>query len=263
MDRRKEDPKKKLSHENISQKSPKNENKSGESSSQPTAQVSVESVSHTKRCVLPRKVKQEKKELPEKSESKQAVNEFTHKCSHPICKNLKPFSSLSALNQHARIKHTGIRWICPYCQEEQSSKYSHERHIKRRHPKKHEENLDGNQFEMAHRVQMTEKAKDCFLGSLTKKVEYQEKLIVELKRKLKEANTKLAKLEGKPCDDLTDYGEQVEAELNIEIDKTIPIEVQNLDDYADMDDDYQENYGENDPLLIRSRRMGKEQKEPE
>lgn len=28
-----------------------------------------------------------------------------------------------------------------------------------------------------------------------------------------------------------------------------------LGEYADVDDDYQENYGENDPILIRNRRM--------
>lgn len=28
-----------------------------------------------------------------------------------------------------------------------------------------------------------------------------------------------------------------------------------LDEHADVDDDYQENYGDNDPILIRNRRM--------
>lgn len=152
----------------------------------------------------PKKTVEPKKEnLRAKSTKRVTVAESSsvHKCSNPKCKNLKPFSSLSSLNQHIRIKHKGVRWICPYCQEEQSSKYSQDRHIQRRHTKNHKEDLDQNQFELGHRVKMTEKAKDSFLHLLVIKVERQDKIIVELKNKLKEALIKLAQLEGNSCDE--------------------------------------------------------------
>lgn len=120
---------------------------------------------------------------------------LTYKCCNQNCLDLKPFSSASGLNQHIRIKHEGLRWICPFCQEEQSSKYSHERHIYRRHSKKFKGDLDQNQYELAHRVKMTEKAKDSVLTMLVEKFESQRKLIAELKLKLKAALTKIAKLE--------------------------------------------------------------------
>lgn len=142
-----------------------------------------------------------------------------YKCKVPSCQNLKPFSSLSSLNQHNRVKHEGIRWICPFCQEEQSSKYSQERHIKRHHNKNYKGNPDQNQYELGYRVKMTEKAKDVLLGKLVEKVEYQDKLIDQLKNRLRAALTKLTKFEGKstsePKTDGTFYSHALKLEKSI------------------------------------------------
>lgn len=91
--------------------------------------------------------------------------EISYKCDHEMCQTRKPFSSLSSLNQHKKIKHEGIRWICPFCQEEQSSKHSHKRHIDRFHPEEIQNiDVDENQYKLDHRVTMTEKAKQASPG---------------------------------------------------------------------------------------------------
>lgn len=62
----------------------------------------------------------------------------------------KSYASQSNLNQHIKAMHDngegGVRrFVCPYCDEEQSSKYSHARHIFRKHPNESVENLSENE----------------------------------------------------------------------------------------------------------------------
>lgn len=161
-----------------------------------------------KRKIVPKNVVSEssagKKPKKRKISPKDVLDESSlrFKCNYLSCKKLQPFASLSNLNQHIRIKHKGIRWICPFCQAEQSSKYSHQRHIRRNHTQNLQDDLDQNQFQLLHRVTMTPKAKDSLLGKVMKLTTYQDTLNTEMKKKLKEALIRLSKYEGKSCDDL-------------------------------------------------------------
>lgn len=131
------------------------------------------------------------------NENANAKAEKLFKCDHTSCKNRRPFSSLSNLNNHRKIKHEGGRWICPFCKSEQSSKYSQKRHIQRRHKKIYTGNLDENEFQiLPHKVQMTEKTKDALLAGLVEKVSKQDKIIAELKQKLIGALKENAVLKG-------------------------------------------------------------------
>lgn len=105
------------------------------------------------------------------------------------------FSSLSNLNNHIRSAHDGILWICPYCEEEQSSKYSQKRHIARKHGTTFEGNLDCNKFQLKARMEMTPEAKDLFISKMTTTMVYNQDVIKNLKTKLKTALFKIAELE--------------------------------------------------------------------
>lgn len=116
-----------------------------------------------------------------------------YKCDQPNCG--KTFASTSNLNNHVRVKHIGICWICPVCELKQVSKHAHERHILQNHPEYLQPNMDlnCNQHHGDH-VNRTEKAKDVLIAKLQKTVDEQLETILKLKNKLLDANKMLIEL---------------------------------------------------------------------
>lgn len=107
-----------------------------------------------------------------------------HKCNYTDCR--KVYTSVSNLNNHIRVKHVGVRWICPYCDKVQVAKDSHDRHIRRNHPEKWtpELDLDQNQFADKYRANRTGKAKDALIKTMQKTIDKQCEQIVKLQTKL-------------------------------------------------------------------------------
>lgn len=102
----------------------------------------------------------------------------------------KSYASLSNLNQHIKTIHDngqgGVRrFVCPICDEEQSSKYSHKRHIERKHSNEAVENLRENEYtKKDDNSELSGAAKNALIMRLTKENEKQKKEIACLKQKL-------------------------------------------------------------------------------
>lgn len=77
------------------------------------------------------------------------------KCSKPA--NLKA---------HIEKKHKGLRWICPICDAEQVTKFSHVRHYNRMHPDELPINVDANMRYTDASDHLPEKAKDLVIQNL-------------------------------------------------------------------------------------------------
>lgn len=128
-----------------------------------------------------------------------------HKCTYRNCR--KKYATISSLNNHKRIKHSEIRWKCPFCDEEQVSKDKHNLHIKRKHRAQWQStlNLDRNQI---RRNRFTPKAQEAKLIDQQKTIDKQMDLILRYrtwsigvkaelrttKKKLAAANQMLADL---------------------------------------------------------------------
>lgn len=86
-----------------------------------------------------------------------------------ICNFCKQkYSKISNLKQHKKNVHFGRAFVCPICKEQQSSKYSHHRHIDRHHPGVEIENIDENEsVAKNNEVKLSEKAKDKVIARLT------------------------------------------------------------------------------------------------
>lgn len=102
----------------------------------------------------------------------------------------KEFSSISSLNSHKKSKHDGRGWMCPVCQITLASKYALIRHTGRAHRAKQVAEVKATAQE--HEVfvkddvaEMSEAAKSALIVKLRLKVEKKDKVIAELKCKLK------------------------------------------------------------------------------
>lgn len=118
----------------------------------------------------------------------------TYKCPHKSCRNKNSFASLSSLNEHRRIQHKGVRWICPICEAVQSSKYSQERHFQRYHSNDNLKNADENRFTMKP-FALTDKARKIYVLQLTQIIEKQKLKIAQLQNELLEAYRKLGQVQ--------------------------------------------------------------------
>lgn len=85
----------------------------------------------------------------------------------------KSFTKLSNLNQHKKSKHgdgeRGARiFLCPHCDEEQSTKYAHIRHFERKHPHESIDHVNENarMKSVDNSVDMTDEAKTALLARL-------------------------------------------------------------------------------------------------
>lgn len=102
----------------------------------------------------------------------------------------KSYTSLSNLNHHIKISHDngegGVRrFACPYCDEEQSSKYSHKRHIERKHSDKAVGNLSENEYSKTREDRnLSNAAKNALLMRLKKENEKLKQEVACLKEKL-------------------------------------------------------------------------------
>lgn len=105
----------------------------------------------------------------------------------------KSFSKKANLNVHVAVSHKGRRYICTICEEDQTTKASYLRHMKRRHPEHPVENVSEKECYSEGKIQMTEKAKDALLERLSKElvnknktISNQKKTIANLKKEVTE-----------------------------------------------------------------------------
>lgn len=111
--------------------------------------------------------------------SSSQANSFT--CD--ICS--KTYSKLSNLNEHKKIKHSNRFFLCPHCTEKQSNKFSHIRHIQRKHPSESVENVNQNErLEQDNVLELTDGAKNDLIEKLQKQNDLLRKEIEELRREL-------------------------------------------------------------------------------
>lgn len=102
----------------------------------------------------------------------------------------KSYTSLSNLNQHIKTSHDngegGVRrYFCPFCDEEQSSKFSHKRHIERKHGGETVDNFNEHEFtKTAENLDLSDAAKDALIKRLKKENEKQKREIACLTEKL-------------------------------------------------------------------------------
>lgn len=104
------------------------------------------------------------------------VSEDRAKC--PTCH--KTYSKLSNLNQHIKNKHSGRVFICPHCQEEQTSKDAHKKHLKRRHGNDSVINVEENEHTIQEeRVELTNEAKDALIKRLQAELDENKRIIAK------------------------------------------------------------------------------------
>lgn len=95
----------------------------------------------------------------------------------------KTYSTLSNLNEHKKIRHSNRIFLCPHCNEKQSNKFSHIRHIQRKHSGESVENVNQNErFDQENVLQLTDGAKNDLIEKLQKENELLRKEIEELRK---------------------------------------------------------------------------------
>lgn len=125
--------------------------------------------------------KQRKTQKNKKKLGKKASKE--HKNGEHCCDACgKSFVKASNLKSHIEVKHKGLAWICPFCRKNQSSKFSHVRHMKTcQDAKTSETDPDSNSFYLKSKIQYTAKSAASLIDRLQKLNEAQFKVIAELK----------------------------------------------------------------------------------
>lgn len=105
----------------------------------------------------------------------------------------KSYSKKSNLNAHIAVMHKGRRFICMICEEDQTTKASYVRHMKRKHPDHPIDDVQEKEFYATDKIQMTEAAKDALLERLSKElakknkiISKQKKIIEQLKEEVKQ-----------------------------------------------------------------------------
>lgn len=132
---------------------------------------------------MARTLKSEKKKRSSKRKESASASQASKRIKCEKCE--KTFSKISNLKQHEKKQHQGRVFICPYCEENQSSKYAHIRHIRRKHKNKSIGNTSENEnYIQEDKVVLSDAAKDALIKRLTGQNETQAKTIVELKAKL-------------------------------------------------------------------------------
>lgn len=109
----------------------------------------------------------------------------------------KMFSKVANLNDHIAVKHKGRRFICTICQEEQTTKASHIRHMERRHPDQPVENVREKEFYATNKIEMTEAAKNALLERFSKELVNKNKIISKQKKIIAELRDELDQLKQK------------------------------------------------------------------
>lgn len=103
----------------------------------------------------------------------------------------KSYSKKANLNQHIEKCHRGLCFICPFCQQKQSSMFSHLRHLKNLHKNEQVANANENaHYDRPNEVIMTDASKNALIQRLTTENEQLQKTITELKSKVVELSRK-------------------------------------------------------------------------
>lgn len=113
----------------------------------------------------------------------------------------KSYSKFSNLNQHIKRKHLNQIFTCPHCNESQSTKFAHIRHIERKHADRNE------QIDRENVLELSESAKDKLIGLLKKQNELQKKEIEKLRKDI-------SSLSAKNCPETTNTAESSSTESN-------------------------------------------------
>lgn len=120
-----------------------------------------------------------KKVQPKNKTKKQKKKVF--KCSE--CP--KTFSKKSNLTTHVKSKHFGKKWVCPFCEKEQSSKFSHIRHVEKcKQRKKREYDPDENVYLMLYNTDLSPESKSFLIKNLEKRDKKKSERIKDLNQKL-------------------------------------------------------------------------------
>lgn len=104
-----------------------------------------------------------------------------------ICEKCqKSYSKKSNLRTHIESKHLGKKWVCPFCENNQASKFSHIRHVKKCTKRSGEKDWDpdDNAFLMLHHVDQTPEAKTNIIKNLLRRNESNATRIMELNKRL-------------------------------------------------------------------------------
>lgn len=185
--------------------------------------------------------KQKTKKLKKKKEY------FCDKCS-------KSFSKAFNLKQHKEVKHSGLAWVCPFCQKKQASKFSHKRHLQKcSDAAKNETHPDCNSFYLKSRVQYTAKSASNLIENLQRMTQVQDKVIANLKNRLLRSlkrNVTLKKILRTNHDDEDNELEYIQNLQTVEIDNVREgeeekeEEVEEGDDSGAEDEEVEEEEGE-------------------
>lgn len=96
----------------------------------------------------------------------------------------KTFSKISNLNQHTKNVHLGRAFACTLCNEKQSTKHAHLRHIERFHKDENIQNVEENEIYVKEKSEkLSEKAKDAMIIRLKKENEAIRNELAEYKAK--------------------------------------------------------------------------------
>lgn len=96
----------------------------------------------------------------------------------------KTFSKISNLNQHIKNVHLGRAFVCTLCNEKQSTKHAHLRHIERFHKDENVQNVEENEIYVKEKSEkLSEKAKDAMIIRLKKENEAIRNELAEYKAK--------------------------------------------------------------------------------
>lgn len=86
---------------------------------------------------------------------------------------------------HIKSVHLGKKWVCPFCEKIQCSKFSHIRHVSNCKKRKNQEwDPDENSFLLLHQTDLTPEAKTALVNNLIQKDKIKTERINDLSRKL-------------------------------------------------------------------------------
>lgn len=136
-----------------------------------------------------------KKSRKKKEKKKGGNDEASQLVRCKICK--KTFSKVANLNAHIAVKHKGRRFICNVCEEEQTTKASHIRHMQRKHPSEEIANVEERESYVTEKIVMTEAAKDALLERLSKQLIKQNAIVAKQQKIIKKLTEELDQLKQK------------------------------------------------------------------
>lgn len=132
-------------------------------------QFSSARLAHQSSSIMPKQrksIQQKYKKKIKSTKTSKKARKIT-KESSAVCELCgQKFSKLANLKTHIEKKHKGLRWICPICDAEQVTKFSHVRHYNKVHSDAPPIDADANMRYTDGSDHLPEKAKDSVIQNL-------------------------------------------------------------------------------------------------